>query len=156
MEATLSGTISNGVIAVPADYLSLKFAYLTTAPYTALRGASPIQVYNDYPNRTSADKPKLIAREGSNFIFGPYPDGNYSIGGVYYAKPDALSSSVNNLFTQTPELYLFASLLAASPFLKDDARLQTWETLYQGVLASLTNADNEEIESGGGLTVTVA
>ncbi len=40
-----------------------------------------------------------------------------------------------------PQLLLYATLLEATPFLKNDARIQTWQTLYDRALAAVSGED---------------
>ena len=122
METAFSGTISSGVIAVPSDYLEFKSVYLNTSPTIKLSRVQASQIYDEYPTRASTGRPKLIAREGANFIFGPYPDSGYTVNGIYYASPTSIQSSANALFLANPDLYLYAALLAATPYLSNDQR----------------------------------
>lgn len=155
METALSSTIASGVIAVPSDYLDLKFAYVDGNPTQQLQRATASQVYSQYPLRTSTAKPKYIAREASNFIFGPYPDADYTIKGVYYAEPTSIQTSTNAVFTANPDLYLFASLVEAAKYINDQQRLGLWELQYQETKA-LVQKQEIEYGSGGGLEVLVA
>lgn len=156
METALNGTIASGVLAVPSDYLALKFAYLDTTPAFDLKRVSASQVYQQFPYRSSVGKPQIIGREGDNFIFGPYPDSAYTVKGIYYAQPVSVQTTANDLFTQNPDLYLFAALCEAAPYLKDDNRVQLWESKLAVIITDLTNEDTEEYGSGGGLEVKPA
>jgi hypothetical protein len=153
MESALNGTIASGVLAVPADYLELKFAYIDYAPVSQLQRSTPSEIYSEYPLRTSTCRPHKIAREGTNFIFGPYPDGDYTVKGIYYAKPTTISSADNALFVANPDLYLFAALSEASAYIKNDARIPLWEQKYLSVKSDMEMADAREYGSGGGLQV---
>lgn len=155
METALNSTIASGVIAVPSDYLDLKFAYVDGNPTQQLQRATASQVYNEYPLRTSTAKPRLIAREGSNFIFGPYPDSAYTIKGIYYAEPTSIQSTSNAVFVANPDLYLFASLVEAAKYINDQQRLALWEEQYQQA-KMLVQKQETEYGSGGGLTVAAA
>lgn len=156
METVLTGTIANGVIAVPSNYLEIKFAYLARTPVAPLKKSSASQIYADYPLRASSGTPVSIAREGSNFIFGPYPSVNDAIGGIYYAKPTSIDTSDNALFLANPDLYLFAALCEAAPYLKDDPRIVIWEAKFANILADIKKQDAAENGAGGGMTVTPA
>lgn len=155
METALNSTIASGVIAVPSDYLDLKFAYVDGNPTQQLQRATASQVYNEYPLRSSTAKPRLIAREGSNFIFGPYPDSAYTIKGIYYAEPTSIQSTSNAVFVANPDLYLFASLVEAAKYINDQQRLALWEEQYQQA-KMLVQKQESEYGSGGGLTVAAA
>jgi hypothetical protein len=153
MEATLNATVSSGVIATPTSYIDLKYAYVNQSSVTKLERKDPAWIYQNYPLRSSGGTPKFIAREAGNFIFGPYPDSSYLITGVYYKNIGPVSSSAHAVFTANPDLYLYGSLVAATPFLKQDPRIAMWEALYQGALASAQGMDDREDYSGGSLRV---
>lgn len=156
MESTFSGTISNGVIAVPNDYLELKFAYINASPTSYLSGASASQIYAKFPNRVASGKPTLIGREGSNFIFGPYPDSSYAVLGTYYAKPTSIQSSANALYVANPDLYLMATLCEAAPYMQDDPRIQVWEAKLNAIFNQIAYEAASEEGSSGGLAVKAA
>jgi hypothetical protein len=156
METALSDTIASGVIAVPADYLELKYAYINSTPIKNLQKATASQIYAQYPLRSSDAKPGYIARDGSNFIFGPYPDSTYQVKGIYYAKPTTIATSTNALFTANPDLYLFAALCEATPYIKDDPRITLWEAKYAQILEDIRKEDANENASGGGMMVRAA
>jgi hypothetical protein len=154
MESALNGTMASGVLAVPADYLELKSAYIDGTPVSQLQRSTLTQIYSEYPLRSSTCKPTKIARQGDNFIFGPYPDGDYTVKGIYYAKPTSIATTANSLFLANPDLYLFAALSEASAFIKNDARIQLWESKYLSVKSDMELADAREGGSGGGMMVT--
>lgn len=156
MEATFSGTIANGVIAVPTDYLELKFAYINSTPTSYLSGTSASQVYAKFPMRNAQGKPTLIGREGSNFIFGPYPDSAYAVLGTYYAKPTSVQTSANALFVANPDLYLMAALCESAPYLKDDPRVQLWDAKFAVIVNDINNEAATEEGSSGGIAVKAA
>lgn len=144
METALSGTIASGVLAVPSGYVQLKYAYVNTSPVQPLDWVPPEMIYARYPVRSgSAEVPRDISVEASNFIFGPYP-GDYAIGGIYYTRLTALSdSNTTNWFTtNAPDLLLYGSLVEAEPFLKNDRRIETWAVFYK---QSYEAVEGEEI-----------
>jgi hypothetical protein len=156
METALSSTISSGVIAVPSGYVELKNAYVNSSPNRSLTKKDAEWIYYNYPTRSSDGTPAYIAREGSNFIFGPYPDSNYTIKGIYYKRLDALSDSntSNWLITDAPDLILFATLCEAAPWLVDDARTAIWEKKYAQIKDRVQKQDNDEEFSGSPLSIT--
>lgn len=158
METALSGSISSGVLAVPSDYLELKYAYINASPINWLERTTPESIYREYPVRSASGRPSLIAREASNFIFGPYPDDTYTVSGIYWAKLTSLSdSNTTNWFTtNAPDLLLYGSLLEAEPFLKNDKRIPTWQMMYGAAIKSVEDQERRENHSGGSLAVRVA
>ena len=154
MEAALSGTIANGVIALPSDYLDIKFAYISATPTSQLSRSSASQIYSKFANRQASGKPTHIGREGTNFIFGPYPDSSYAVAGIYYAKPTAIATSVNALFTDSTDLYLMATLCECAPYMKDDPRVALWEAKYNTILEQLNKQEAREAGGAGGMAVS--
>ncbi len=150
METSTASTIASGVIAVPTNYIELKDAYVSsTSPYANLDRKTAEWVYENYPNRTAGgDAPKFIAREGSNFIFGPFPTDGLVVTLVYYNRFAPLSSSVNSVFTAYPGLWLYGSLIEAAPYLKDDKRLPLWEQKFSQLFTLVQKESDDEFLSG--------
>lgn len=155
MEATFSTAISGGVIALPTSYLELKYAYVSGSPTGKLQRRDSEWIYAAYPTRSAEGQPKFIARDGTNFIFGPYPDSNYTIAGTYYKQLTALSGSntTNWLITDAPDLLLYASLVEATTDVMDDERITLWEQKYQQAKRRIEVANDQEEFSGAPMQV---
>ena len=140
--------------AVPSDFLEVKSLKLTsTNPQTPLQFLSIDALDNEATKYTGSGKPKFFGVVGGQFRIVPTPDSNYTTELTYYAKLTKLSSSVatNWLLTSNPDIYLYGSLLQAAPYLQDDARIQTWATLYERALNDSQTADDRGASSGGAL-----
>jgi hypothetical protein len=89
------------------------------------------------------------------FIFGPFPDGAYTIQGTYYQAIPALSSGspTNWLIQVAPMLLLYACLQQAAPFLKDAQQLTMWQSIYAQKLQALILRDRAQTHGGGALTM---
>lgn len=142
-EASISTAISSGVIAVPSDYISLKYAYVDGTPVQTVSPRSAEWIYSQYGTRTSVGKPKFLARETTNFIFGPYPDSGYTIKGVYYKRLAALSTTAHALFTNNPDLYLFGCLAESVILIGKDERIPKWEAKYNKILNDVNGYDRQ-------------
>lgn len=158
METALSATISAGVIAVPSGYVEMKHMRLDGSPSRPLERVTLENLYAQYPTRSADSEPFVYARNAGNFEFGPYPDSGYSVLGTYYAKLAALSASntTNWLITDASDLILYAALCSAEPFLKNDARLATWEGMYGLVKKQVQDQDTREANSGSALRMRPA
>ena len=140
--------------AVPADFLETKSLKLTsTNPQTPLQFLSIDALDNKASEYTGSGKPRFFGVVGGQFRIVPTPDANYTTELTYYAKLTKLSSSVatNWLLTANPDIYLYGALLQAAPYLQDDARIQTWATLYERALNDSQTADDRGASSGGAL-----
>ena len=156
METALSVAISSGVAALPTGYLDLKFAYIDGSPTYHLQRKSPEWIYLNYPVRAAQGTPQFIAREGANFIFGPYPSSSYTVKGIFYKNIGPLSTSAHALFTSNPDLYLFACLAESELVIGRDKRVPLWEAKYQKILSDVNNQDKREGNSGSVLQVRAA
>ena len=152
MEVSFDIAISDGKIALPLDYLELKYLYIDGAPVQPLERKTASWIYKNFPNRTSSGKPNYVAREGENLIFGCFPDADYQVKGSYYGELNALGefNQINWFVTNASDLLLFAALVEAESYLMNDDRIMLWENKYQQVKARLIQ-QNEQEEMGGAI-----
>ena len=155
METALSVAISSGTATVPTGFLGLKNAYVDGSPTQKLYVVSLSQLFEKYPTRSSTTKPKFIAYDAGTFHFGPFPDSAYTIKGTYYKRQGPLFSGVYDLFTNNPDLYLFACLAELETVLKNDPRVALWQAKYSSIRDAV-NAEAQGIGFSGGMAVMVA
>lgn len=151
IETTLTATISNGVVPLPLGYLGIKYALVSVSGCTfELQRRNAEFIYTQYPNRNPAGVPAYIARDGLNFVFGPFPDGGYSISGVYWQRFPQLTTvnSVTWMTNVIPTILLAACNAAVARFLKDGAAQQLWDAEYTSEMADYLLADRAEEQSG--------
>jgi hypothetical protein len=142
---------------VPADFLGIKYATLTSSP--PLQRVSSQMLYATWP-RGIPGKPRMIARDGTSFVFGPEPDGEYTLTLRYFAKPRALRDPLlqdgsNWLTTNAPDLCLYGALLEAESFLKNDSRIAVWRDFYTDALADYRDQWKEEEFGGSQMVATL-
>jgi hypothetical protein len=159
MQSSLSVSFSS-TATVPTDFLSLRIAYLDGKSNRPLAPMSLEQLLHAYP-RTSSGEPKWIARDGANFVFGPVPDGTYTLAGSYYAKPTLLRSFASDaaahfLIVNAPDLLLYGALLEAQPYIMNDKRIPVWAAAYDLALSEYRALVKEQKFGGGALQVLVA
>lgn len=148
MENVATGTVSS-TVALPTGYVEMRSLTVSSGGNTyPITYTTPENVNSD------TDAPTSYSIVGDNLRFMPATSG-YTYTLTYYKKFDALSTGVNWLITNAPDAYLYATLLEAAPYLKDDARANLWMTALQQVVAQLTNADNDD-RYGNALAVRVA
>lgn len=147
-------TVDSEFETTPADFLEVRALKLTsTNPDTPLSFMTMDSLDAEAIRSTGSSRPKFFGVVGTEFRFVPTPDASYTAEIVYFAKLNKLSSSVatNFLLTSSPDAYLYGALLQAAPYLQDDARIQTWATLYERALNDLQVADDRGSTSGGKL-----
>lgn len=157
METSFSDSITAGIMSLPASYLALKTAYVDTSPQVSLERRPAEWIRLNYPQTSTSGIPNFIARYGTNFIFGPYPDSAYTVNGIYYKQPTGISGAgLNTLFTTNPDLYLYACLSKGAIIIGADRRIAVWEAEYQKILSDVNGADKAENASGSSLQSRVA
>lgn len=144
--ATVSG---DNTIEIPSDFLQVRDFVVMTNPIQPLSYSSPSALSND-PRASEVGVPKSYTILANDFQVSPPPDGVYTVKLLYYSAPAYLSSSntSNTFLTTAPDALLYASLIEAEPYLMNDARINTWGTMYDRAIASLTKSDEEGQYSG--------
>lgn len=158
METALSAAIASGVLAVPSGYIEMKHAYIDGSSAVRIHRKTPEWIYKNYPTRSSDGKPLFFAREGENFIFGPYPNSTYTVKGIYYKRLPALSATnTTNWFTANePGILLYAALYALADFIMDPDAMNRWGGNYEKERASIQERETAEEFSGSPLFVSAA
>lgn len=135
-------------VSLPDDFMGVRAIYLqgeTRALQFVDDPEKILELKVQFPNK--GGQPTHVAVVGGELQFWPWAaTGSYNAEMTYWKRIPALSVSApsNWMLTLNPDGYLYGALLQASPYLKDDARLQTWAPLYQAVLADIVSADKVE------------
>lgn len=101
-----------------------------------------------WPNESETDTPIFYADYNyDNWLVAPTPDAAYPFEVLYYELPPLLDDSVqtNWLTEYAPQLLLYGTLLEATPFLKNDERIGTWQQYYDRAAAMLNGEDLAKI-----------
>jgi hypothetical protein len=144
--ATVSG---DSTVELPSDFLEIRDFVALTNPITPISYSSPSALSND-PVASQVGVPKSYTILANEFLMSPVPDGVYTLRLLYFAAPAYLSSTnASNVFlTTAPDALLYASLIEAEPYLMNDARINTWGTMYDRAIASLAKSDEQGQYSG--------
>jgi len=144
--ATVSG---DSTVELPSDFLEIRDFVVMTNPITPLSYSSPSTLSNDVRG-SEVGVPMSYTILANEFLMSPIPDAAYTLRMLYFAAPTYLSSSnASNVFlTTAPDALLYASLIEAEPYLMNDARINTWGTMYDRAIASLAKSDEQGQYSG--------
>jgi hypothetical protein len=156
---TTTTTASDATVAVPSDFLEMRDMHIEASPIHTLIYQNPSNFFrNTKAGTNSGGYPNNYTIMGSEFQFAPTPDAAYTLKMVYYAAPSYLSSTVssNAFIANCPDLLLYASLGEAEPYLMNDARVQTWASLYDRGLNSLTISDSAGENPSAPMVISVA
>jgi hypothetical protein len=103
---------------------------------------------NYWPDATEEDIPLFYADyDYSHWLVAPTPAAAYAAEVLYYERIQPLdSSNQTNWFTMyAPQALLYGTLLQAMPFLKNDGRVQLWQTMYSQYMATLKAEDLQRL-----------
>jgi hypothetical protein len=101
-----------------------------------------------WPDESQTAEPVFYADYNyTNWLIAPTPDAAYPFEVLYYELPVLLDdeNQTNWLTDYAPQLLLYASLLEATPFLKNDERIPVWQQMYDRAAAMLNGEDLAKI-----------
>jgi hypothetical protein len=101
-----------------------------------------------WPDDTQTGQPQFYADyDYTHWLLVPTPNDTYDLEVLYYELPVLLddSTQTNWLTDYAPNLLLYGALLEATPFLKNDDRIATWQNYYQSAANALNTEDLKKI-----------
>jgi hypothetical protein len=154
-----TGSSEPEFISLPADFQSMRRVRLSSVTgKPSLEFKSGLQM-DEYPFFTAdiAAQPRYFTVFGGEIELAPTPDQNYTVEMVYRGNVPPLGSNTSNwLLTLAPDLYLYGALLESAPYIKEDARIQTWGLGFTTALNDLNNLGHASTFNAGPMTVRVS
>jgi len=101
-----------------------------------------------WPDESLTEEPVFYADYNyTNWLILPPPDEAYPFEVLYYELPVLLDdeNQTNWLTDYAPQVLLYATLLEATPFLKNDDRIPVWQQMYDRSAAMLNGEDLAKI-----------
>ena len=130
------------------ETISINFGVGVTQVRTPLFARSYEYIRRYWPDEDLTAKPKFYADyDYYNWLIGPSADFAYPFEVNYWELP-ALLDAVNQTNWTTdfaPNALLHGALLQATPFLKNDERIPTWQAIYDRDIGILQNQDLQRI-----------
>jgi len=150
METSADLAISSDTVALPSDFLQGRRLYLNASPVILLTQTSPDQIYAEYPDRASTGRPKLVAIEGTNLIFGPTPDAAYTGKMLYFARPatPTADADTNWLMVNAPGVYLAGAAHYAWAFLEEADKALQHGAAFAGMMRALQSSNDRDRWAG--------
>lgn len=151
MQTQTTGTITSSTIAFPTRYLEpVRIAaysgtngwtlkYLPPDKFAEASNSSALPTYYTFLNNS-------IQTAGTG-------SATYALD--YYQAFASLSADAdtNAIFTNFPQVYLFAALVEAAPFIQDQNQIAAWFGLYKSAIAAANRSSNRA--ASGSLVTTV-
>ena len=127
---------------------------INTSPLTVLSYVTP-EIYDRLWGGSQTGTPKFYTILADEISLGPIPGSVMTLEMLFYKRFTNLSTSnVRNwLLTYAPDVYLYASMLEAEPFIMNDARIPVWSQALQQAITDLQEQDNKDRHSGSALRV---
>jgi hypothetical protein len=146
---TVSVTLDAASLALPSDVDEIVTLSLDTASFKGPLDLTTAAGVRDLLERYSATGlPRAYFVGDRTLYLAPVPDTSYAGLLIYREALTPLSGSVasNPTLARSPDIYLYAALRAAAPFLEHDARLQLWETMLdRAIFDENIKRENEEL-----------
>jgi hypothetical protein len=146
-------------ISLPADFQSMRrvrLSSVTGKPCLEFKSGTQIDEYR-FGTSDIAARPRYFTVFGDELELAPTPDAAYTIEMVYRSSvPPLAANSTNWLLTLAPDLYLYGALLESAPYIKEDARIQTWGLGFTAALSDLNNLGLTSTFNAGPMTVRVS
>ncbi len=148
MEIRTEITIDGQREALPTDFIEARRLYLDTSPFEMLEYVGPVQFWQAFADDRTG-RPTHFSIEAGTLVFGPHPDQTYTGKLLYYARPAALSSATNDIFTANPDLFLYGTLMHAAPFTgaEDAPRMDMFKRMFTAALDRAQAESDRDIAS---------
>lgn len=101
-----------------------------------------------WPVESETATPQFYADyDYQHWLITPTPAATDTLEILYYEQPQFLDNDTqtNWLTEYAPDVLLYATLLEATPFLKNDERMQIWQTMYDRAAQALNGEDLKRI-----------
>jgi len=158
VRSTMTTTAGNKYHALPGGYLSMRNIQINTDRTIPLEFIS-LEMLDRLYGGSSSGLPTAYSIVGDEIQLAPAPDSAYTVEVAYYKKFDTLGDGTDGTVTSNwltvnaPDILLYATLLEAEPFLKNDERLAVWLSAYRDAISKIKLADDSDRHSGSTMRV---
>ena len=146
-------------VSLPSDFQSMRrvrLSSVTGKPCLEFKSGTQIDEYR-FGTSNVAARPRYFTVFGNELELAPTPDAAYTVEMVYRQGIPALASNGTNwLLALAPDLYLYGALLETAPYIKEDARIQTWGLGLSSALTDLNTLGLTSTFNAGPMTVRVS
>lgn len=152
-------TLTVNTLAASPEFLDLPtdFQTMRSARLSGVTGKPRLEFLTQtqmddfrYTRDNVVSQPWYFSIVGDQMELAPTPGEDYDVEIVYRANIPTLSSnSTNWLLTMAPDLYLYGTLLEASPYIQNDERLGVWASAVSTVIDQLNiHGERQSFNSG--------
>ena len=146
-ESDLALTSAATSVALPTRYLGMRRIYINTDPKRILEFLAPPAFWRRHGS-SETSTPKMFTIEADLIEFAPAPDTDYTVKVLFWQGFEALSdaNTTNDLLTNHPDAYLYATLCQAYMF-KGPSAAQEYakcEQKLERILSSIEHSDRRD------------
>jgi hypothetical protein len=151
---TTETVAGDSTVELPSDFLEVRDLVIVGNPVQPLSYYSP-SAFNRNARSWELGKPVDYTVLANDFQLAPVPDSTYTVKMFYFAAPTFLSdtNTSNAFMANVPDALLYGALLEAAPYLMDDVRINTWGTMFDRAMSSITRSDQQGQYSGVPLVI---
>ena len=150
-------TINNPVIAKPARWRKTTSMTLSVSGQKQPLLVRKLEYLNNYAQDVTATGVPLYYADYDydHWFVAPTPNAAYAFEALCYTRLEPLSSShqTNWLTINAPNAMLFGTLKQTAPFLKNDARLAVWKSMFDEALVALKTEDTLRVADRSAIAV---
>jgi len=139
---------------LPTNYIQMRNFQINKSPIVTLSYVTP-EIYDRLWGGSQGGIPSFYTIIGDEIQLGPIPGSVMTLEMLFYKRFDSLSASVatNWLLTNAPDIYLYATMLEAEPFIMNDERVALWSTFLDKAINEMQEQDNKDRHSGSAMRV---
>jgi hypothetical protein len=146
-------------VSLPSDFQSMRRVRLSSVagkPCLEFKSGTQMDEYR-FSIADVAAQPRYFTVFGNELELAPTPDAACTVEMVYRQILPPLATNGNNwLLAVAPDLYLYGALLESAPYIKEDARIQTWGLGLTAALQELNDLGMTSAFNAGPMTVRVS
>ena len=109
----------------------------------------PLEKIGPYEGRSG--RPQYYSLRGSTVVYGPTFTNDVEL--MYYSRPANLSADADNIMTGLDAVYLYATILEAALYMKDDAQAARMGVAYKNAINGVQAQDDGDMHSGNNLRI---
>jgi hypothetical protein len=149
-------SLDNTGFTLPADFIEMKFLTVNEKP---LERISEIEYLSKINTDNAGGEPSQFARIIDEIKFWRQADSDYAYSYVYWNDQSGLmvdDADTTPVLLYAPDIYLYASLIEAMPFLVKDERLGTWQAMFSQAMDEIDHQTKESEYAGSPVAVSNA
>jgi hypothetical protein len=149
MRGSVSGPVTAGVFSIPSDLIDVSVFSLTAPKVIVLSYIGDETLAELEAGPETQQDPQYYTTTPSGFRIWPIPATAPTARLDYWQRvPEPTSLAPTNwLMTFAPDVYLFAALMQAEAYVKDDQRIAIWGSMYAAALEGVRVAYPEPVSS---------